>query len=184
MRSPGESELFAGGEIPIHQRGHRSSKVTWRPYGLSLQLNSKGHTHDRVRIAISTELSHLDFQHAVENIPGVQINRMKTEIDAKFNEPLFLCGLLHSSIRKVARGIPLLQSIPILGKLFGSEEYMNRQSELVSILIPMKTQPKMRPKELKRYFPKGPIPQMREWLNPTEQKFMEFHPEFPWNILI
>src|SRR5262249_12530893 len=60
VRAPGEAELFAGGELPIQQKGHYYSNITWKNYGLSLQLKVTHTTGDRVRLDISTEVSHLD----------------------------------------------------------------------------------------------------------------------------
>ncbi len=136
VRAPGEAELFSGGEIPIRTTTQYSSQVAWKPYGLLLKLKVTHQTGDRVRLEILTEVSHLDLQSASSDIPGLQANRMKTEVDARFGKPLLLSGLLQDGVREQAKGVPWLRRIPVLGPLFGSEDYLNERSELVAILLP------------------------------------------------
>jgi hypothetical protein len=136
VRAPGEAELFAGGELPIRSRSHYSSNVQWKPYGLTLRLNVRSVAGDRVRLDILTEVSHLDGTGTGDEPPGIQANRMKTQVDARFGAPLFLSGLLQQGMREQARGLPWLRRIPVLGSLFGSQDYLNERSELVAILLP------------------------------------------------
>jgi pilus assembly protein CpaC len=52
-----------------------------------------------------------------------------------------LSGLLQDKIREEARGLPFLRNIPVLGALFGSEEFLKDRSELVVILLPTTSPP-------------------------------------------
>lgn len=150
VRAPGEAELFSGGELPIHAKSQYYSSVTWKNFGLGLKLKVTHKAGDRVRLDISTEVSELDPTITGNDIPGIQANRMKTQVDARFGVPLFLSGLLQSSTRKHARGLPALRSLPILGALFGSEDYLNEKSELVAILLPSAAPPPPTPITMKR----------------------------------
>ncbi len=142
VRAPGEAELFAGGELPIQTTTRFQSNVSWKNFGLTLRLKVAGSTGDRVRLEVFTEVSHLDSTLALNEIPGIQANRMKTQVDARYGSPLFLSGLLQKGHREQARGLPALRRIPILGLLFGSEDYLSERSELVAILVPMSTPPR------------------------------------------
>ncbi|MEK6578790.1 MAG: hypothetical protein AABZ55_06155, partial [Bdellovibrionota bacterium] len=130
VRAPGEAELFSGGELPIHVQTQYFSNVTWKTFGLMLKLKISHSTAEKVRLEISTEVSHLDTTLMQNKTPGLQANRMKTQIDARYGTPLFLSGLLQEGTRESARGLPLLYNIPILGTLFGSEDYIHERSEL------------------------------------------------------
>jgi Flp pilus assembly secretin CpaC len=184
VRAPGEAELFAGGEFPIKIQTRFTSTVLWKNYGLTLRLRVTHTNGDRVRLDISTEVSQLDHHIAQENIPGIQSNRMKTQVDAQFETPLLLSGLLQQGVREDAKGIPFLRSIPVLGLLFGSEDYLNERSELVAILYPHLSPPKPLPlQKIHRFMPRGPLPTPREWVSPDlEQELRESH-DFPWNAL-
>lgn len=189
VRAPGEAELFSGGEIPIEAHSAYFSSVTWKSFGLMLKLNVTQAAGDRVRLDITTEVSHLDPTLASNKVPGLQANRMKTQVDAPYEHPLLLSGLLQQSLRKEAKGLPLLREIPILGALFGSEDYLNEKTELVAILvptihIPTQAHPYSRdPKSLRGYLPKGALPPAREPNNPALEQSQEMDPDFPWNVL-
>ena len=141
VRAPGEAELFAGGEIPIKTESQFHSEVTWKPYGLTLHLKVTHTAGDQIRLDIATEVSELDSTIGIGQIPGMQANRMKTEVDARFGVPLFLSGLLQQGMREEARGLPFLRRLPVLGALFGSKDYLNEESELVAILLPSAAPP-------------------------------------------
>jgi hypothetical protein len=142
VRAPGEAELFAGGELPIRTKTHFSSNVQWKSYGLTLRLKVTGVAGDRVRLEIMTEVSHLDPAAAADDVPGLQANRLRTQVDARYGTPLLLSGLLQQGLREQARGLPLLRRLPVLGSLFGSEDYLNERSELVAILVPQSAPPR------------------------------------------
>ena len=183
VRAPGEAELFAGGELPIQVQSRRYSNVVWKNYGLTLRLKVTHTAGDRVRLEIYTEVSHLDSPQSADKIPGIQANRMKTQVDAQFGVPLYLSGLLQQSIREEARGLPLLRSLPVLGTLFGSQDYLKERSELVAILYPHSKPPFIDVKNESFRQPKGPIPAPRNWISPSEQKQLLESEDYPWNAL-
>jgi len=184
VRAPGEAELFAGGEIPIETSSAYASNVTWKNFGLSLKLNVTATTAEKVRLDIFTEVSHLDQSISSNSkIPGLQANRMKTQVDARYGVPLLLSGLLQQGTRESARGLPLLRQIPVLGLLFGSDDYLNERSELVAILLPSSSPPPAPLSKIMRYAPKGLLPPPRTWISPEDEKRLRSSNEYPWNAL-
>lgn len=183
VRAPGEAELFAGGELPIQTKSHFFSNVTWKQYGLTLHLKVDQSSGERVRLEIFTEVSHLDPSIAQDNIPGIQANRMKTQVDARYGSPLLLSGLLQQNMREQAKGLPLLRNIPVLGALFGSEDYLHERSELVAILLPASAPPGNPMERLTRATPRGPVPPPRQWVSPEQERELRQSPEWPWNAL-
>jgi Flp pilus assembly secretin CpaC len=183
VRAPGEAELFAGGEIPIKSKSAYSSNVTWKNYGLTLHLKVTHSSGERVRLDIFTEVSHLDPTIAIDDIPGIQTNRMKTQVDARYGVPLLLSGLLQNGMREQARGLPFLRRLPILGSLFGSEDYLNERSELVAILLPASAPPEAPMSRVARFVPRGAVPAPRQWLSPEKERSLKASNEWPWNAL-
>ena len=47
-----------------------------------------------------------------------------------------MAGMLQESTRQKINGIPGLMQIPILGALFKSRDYLNRQTELMVLVTP------------------------------------------------
>lgn len=181
VRAPGEAELFAGGELPIQTKSHFSSNVTWKPHGLTLHLKVAQSSGERVRLEIFTEVSHLEASASADSIPSIQANRMKTQVDARYGQPLLLSGLLQQNMRKQAKGLPLLREIPVLGALFGSEDYLSERSELVAILLPASAPPRNPMSRLSRATPKGPVPTPRQWVSPEDERILRASPDWPWN---
>jgi pilus assembly protein CpaC len=137
-----------------------------------------------------TEVSHLDPKISSDPIPGVQSNRMKTQVDARFGSPLLLSGLLQEGTREQARGLPFLRQIPILGLLFGSEDYLNERSELVAVLLPSSEPPSAPMQKFASRSdanippqPTGPVPLPRDWVSPERERELRASGDFPWNAL-
>lgn len=181
VRAPGEAELFAGGEIPIQMQSRFYSNVNWRNYGLTLRLKITHAVGSRIRLDILTEISHLDRQVSQDGIPGIQVNRMKTQVDAQLDRPLFLSGLFQHGIRQEAKGFPFLRNLPVLGALFRSEDYLNERSELAAILLPSESLPTPRIQKNPKSLPKGLLPPPRDWMDPEHEKRLRESEEFPWN---
>lgn len=181
VRAPGEAELFAGGEIPIESKTAYSSQVEWRSYGLTLKLKVQQASGRRVRTDIQTEVSHLDPHVSSDTIPGLQANRMKTQVDATFDQPLFLSGLLQEGVKNSVRGLPVLKGLPVLGSLFGSRDFLEDRSELVAILLPSRTLPEAPRSAIGLDRPEGPAPLPRNWISPEAEVALRSSPDFPWN---
>jgi Flp pilus assembly secretin CpaC len=186
VRAPGEAELFSGGEIPIQTHTEYISAVAWKNFGLTLKLSVAQSAGDKVRLDISTEVSHLDSTLSNEKIPGIQANRMKTQVDAQYGKPLLLSGLLEQNLRREAKGLPFLREIPVLGTLFGSEDYLSERSELVAILVPSKELPQNPMSRVSTFLPKGALPIARAPAQPAKPPKIGDDPSaqnFPWNVL-
>jgi Flp pilus assembly secretin CpaC len=108
---------------------------------------------------------------------------MKTQIDAKLGEPIFLSGLLHEATRNQVKGIPFLKDIPILGGLFSSEDYQENRSELIAILLPSLELPTPPMERFSSLTPKGPIPIPRNQMSPQYESALRSSPDFPWSAL-
>ncbi len=176
VRVPGEAEFFAGGELPLVRRTQYSSEVGWKKHGLTLKLKVTHSAGDLVRLEVFTEVSHLDLKIQSEGIPGIQASRMKTQVDARYGKPLFLSGLLQQGWREQIQGLPLLKDIPILGKLFGSEDYLHEKSELVAILIPSSLPPDPASQRFKGILSEAESPRAEE--SPSDGIALD--PTIPW----
>lgn len=183
VKAPGQAELFAGGEIPIRQRNRFNESVTWKNFGLTLKIDVKEFGYDSVRLAIETEISHLDSTLNLNEIPGLKSNRIKTLVDGKMGKPLLLSGLLQEDLQEAQKGLPGISSIPILGKLFSSEDFQSKRSELVAILLPHRTAPEAPLKRISSDLPRGFLPLPRDRMSQEDLENARKHPDFPWNVL-
>jgi len=183
VKAPGQAELFAGGELPIRQRNRFNETINWKNFGLTLKIDVKEFSSDQVRLIIETEISHLDSTLMQNEIPGLKSNRIKTLVDGRIGKPLLLSGLLQEDQEETRKGLAGLSSIPILGRLFSSEDFQNKRSELMAILLPHRSPPEAPMQRISSDIPKGYLPLPRDWMSEEEREAAKNHPDYPWNVL-
>jgi Flp pilus assembly secretin CpaC len=183
VRAPGSAELFSGGEFPIQQQTRFSSQVQWRNYGLGLKLKVENVADPEIRLTIETELSQIDRSTSEGSVPSLRANRMKTEVDALFSQPLLLCGLTQQLNSAGRSGVPVLSQIPILGLLFGQSQKSEENNELVVVLIPYRAPPRAALARVGEQVPSGYIPLPRSTLSKTDIEILKQSEEWPWNAL-
>ena len=83
-----------------------------------------------------TEVSQVDPSVSINGYPGFLTRRVDTEVTVKDGETIILSGLLHLSENKNVSKVPFLGHIPILGELFKSRQFQERQTELVVFVTP------------------------------------------------
>ena len=141
----GETATFlAGGEfpIPVPQSGSAAGSVTieFREFGVRVNFTPVVLAHQRIRLRVAPEVSETDFSTAVQIqgfvVPGLSQRRVDTIIEVGNGQTIAIAGLLSEEVRGIARKVPALGDVPVLGALFRSVEYRRRQSELVILVTP------------------------------------------------
>jgi Flp pilus assembly secretin CpaC len=183
VKAPGQAELFAGGELPIRLQSRFNDSVSWKRIGLALKLDVKEYNGEKVRLNIETELNHQDTALTQDKIPGIKTNQLKTMVETRMGKPLLLSGLLQEDTFEKMNGIYGLSEIPVLGKLFGSEDFQKSRSELVAVLLPHREPPREPMQRISSDIPKGPLPIARNYLSTFEVETLQHSKEYPWNAL-
>jgi pilus assembly protein CpaC len=148
----GESAKFlAGGEFPIPvPQENGAITIEYKQFGVGLGFTPIVMSEGRISLSIDTEVSDIDTQNSVsvatgtnENIavPGLRVRRANTTIELPSGGSLMLAGLINDSTRQNIDGTPGLKSIPVLGALFRSRDYIQNQTELVVIVTPYVVDP-------------------------------------------
>lgn len=140
-RSGTPASFLAGGEIPIRVVGERTAQVLFKSYGVTLDINAKADRSRHVSLDVETTVSELDQATAVDGIPGILENHLKTAANLRFGDTVVLGGLLANRSRKNVQKVPLLGHIPILGELFKSRDFQNNDSEFLVLLSPIPADP-------------------------------------------
>ena len=135
-RSGSKAEFLAGGEFPIKVINFRKKDVLWKRHGVHLSVLPTADTQKRLSIQLSTEISMIDPSQSVDNLPGLKTNRLQTHFDLKQPRTIALSGLLRHDFGISSQGLPALHTIPVIGKLFGSEDYKKKLTELVIFVTP------------------------------------------------
>jgi len=139
-----EATFLAGGEFPIPivsgSMGSQTLTIQFKEYGVKLKFIPTVLDTTLVRIKLMAEVSHLDFENGIQlsgfRIPSLVTRKTETTVELEEGRYLIVGGLLSNESSEVISKIPVLGSIPVLGKLFSSQRYQNRESELLVTLSP------------------------------------------------
>ena len=150
----GESANFlAGGEFPV-PAGYQLRSATTRICQLAIQFKKFGVglnftpvvlSEGRISLKVMTEVSELSNENAIharvrapssQTIPSIKTRRAETTLEIPSGGALAMAGMIQEQTKHSISGLPGLMQLPVLGTLFKSRDYVNRQTELMVIVTP------------------------------------------------
>ncbi|MGN6285905.1 MAG: type II and III secretion system protein family protein [Afipia sp.] len=153
----GESATFvAGGEFPV-PAGYSCDPVThvcttqisFKKFGISLNFTPVVMTEGRISLRVMTEVSELSNDNAITitqgagsstasalTVPSIKTRRAETTLEIPSGGSMAMAGLIQEQTKQAINGLPGLGQLPVLGTLFRSRDYVNRQSELMVLVTP------------------------------------------------
>ncbi len=148
-RSGQTASFLVGGEVPIPviQSGSNPGAISieYHEFGVGLSFTPTVLGPDRIHLAVSPEVSRADLTFGTEvsgtRVPGFATRRASTSVELADGQSFMIAGLLNEEVRELAGKYPLLGSVPILGALFRSTEFMKNETELVIIVTPTLVKP-------------------------------------------
>ncbi len=141
-RNGKSAEFFAGGEFPIVTRDNKNFQaVVWKKYGIELKIKPQIDSIGQMSIELETEISSIDKSREVNGIPAIHDHKVISQFDMIQSKTIALSGLIKNETGTSNEGLPFLGSIPILGKLFSSEEFLENRTELVIFVTPELMEP-------------------------------------------
>lgn len=136
-RSGGSARFIAGGELPIpFSTGLGATSVAFKEYGVKFDVSPVTSASGVIAAKVATEISAIDFEVQVNNIPGLTKRRAETEVNLREHETLVIAGLLSEETSRNVDRVPALGELPVLGRLFRSRMFRDRQTELVVFVTP------------------------------------------------
>lgn len=142
----GESANFlAGGEFPVLsnvscQGSVCTPTVTFKKFGVSLNFTPVVLSEGRISLHVTTEVSELSnegaFTQSGFSIPSLKTRRADTTVEVPSGGALAMAGMIQEQTKHNISGLPGLMQVPVLGALFKSRDYVNRQTELMVIVTP------------------------------------------------
>ncbi len=134
------ASFLVGGEfpIPIQQGNNNAISVTFKPFGVALDFTPTVLSSDRISLMVRPEVSELSATNSITlggfNIPGLSVRRVETTVELASGQSFVIGGLLQDNMRDMVQRLPGLGDLPVLGKLFSSQNYRNNKTELVVIV--------------------------------------------------
>jgi pilus assembly protein CpaC len=136
-RSGGEARFIAGGELPIPvSTGLGQTSVSFKEYGVKFDIKPTASENGMISARIATEISALNFDVMIKDIPGLSKRRAETDVNLRENETLIIAGLVTDDMSRHVDKVPALGDVPILGKLFRSKQFREQQTELIVMITP------------------------------------------------
>jgi len=133
----GSAKFLAGGEVPYPTIGaNGQTNIEFREYGIRLEISPIADQNGTIQASILTEVSSIDPAVTVMEAPGLLTRRTQTQISVLAGDTIVIGGLLQSETGKDVDSLPGLGKLPILGKLFRSDNLRNNVSELVIFITP------------------------------------------------
>jgi pilus assembly protein CpaC len=148
----GESANFlAGGEFPV-PAGYTCDPTTracqlaiqFKKFGVGLNFTPVVLSEGRISLKVMTEVSELSNENSIQlvqgsatqTIPAIKTRRAETTVEIPSGGALAMAGMIQEQTKHQISGLPGLMQLPVLGTLFKSRDYVNRQSELMVIVTP------------------------------------------------
>jgi pilus assembly protein CpaC len=140
-----EASFLAGGEFPYpvaqgSTGGLTTVTIEFKEYGVRLNFIPTITPRGTIRLQVAPEVSALDYTNEVNisgfEVPGLTSRRVNTEVELADGESFMIGGLLDKSTTDTFNKIPFIGDIPILGKLFQSEQKTKNDTELIVIVTP------------------------------------------------
>ncbi len=145
-----KASFLAGGEIPVptvQPSGGSVPLITvdYKPFGVQLAFEPTVLNDGIINLRIAPKVSQLDYTNAVLvqgfQIPALSTRETRTTIELRDGQSFAISGLLQSEGLRDMAQVPWLGSLPVLGALFRSSSFQQRETDLVVIVTPQLVAP-------------------------------------------
>jgi len=144
------AEFLAGGEFPVPvgrsvdaSTGQTTIGIEFKPFGVRLAFRPIVLSQGRISLQLSTEVSELTTAGAFTLggtgadalvIPALNVRRASSTVELPSGGSMMIAGLLREDTRQNIDQLPGIGSLPVLGALFRSRDYLSGETELVIII--------------------------------------------------
>jgi pilus assembly protein CpaC len=148
----GESATFiAGGEFPIPTGvtcqtlasgavGQCAPSIAFKKFGISLNFTPIVLAEGRISLRVMTEVSEVSTDNSITisglTVPSVKTRRAETTLEIPSGGSMAMAGLIQDQTKQAINGLPGLSTLPVLGALFRSRDYVNNTTELMVLVTP------------------------------------------------
>ena len=145
------ARFLAGGEfpVPIAVATTTGAGVTptiqFKKFGVSLAFVPTVLRRNVINLRISPEVSELDYSNAVTisgtTIPSLITRNAQTTVELRDGQSFAIAGLLQTSNQRQIAQLPWIGSVPVIGSLFRSSTFLNKESDLIIMVTPHLVRP-------------------------------------------
>ncbi len=134
-----------------------SSSVNYLEVGLKLDVEPNIYLEDEVGMKVQLEVSNILEQLNVSGTISYRLGTRNTSTTLKLRdgETQVLAGLINDEERRAANRLPFLGDLPLLGRLFGTENTQRGKTEIVLLITPRVVRNLSRPDTVAAQFAAG-----------------------------
>lgn len=147
-----EATFLSGGEFPVPvPQGDRSVTVAFKDFGISLKVLPVVLSGDRINAKLDISVSEISNATSIVInptqtnstfvIPSLTRRNATGTVELADGQTIALAGLFSDNVRSLATRFPGLGSVPILGALFRSQDFLKGNTELVILVTPRLARP-------------------------------------------
>lgn len=143
----GETAKFlAGGEFPVPvAQDDNTITIQFKEFGVALAFTPTVLNESRINLKVAPEVSELSEAGAIRSeeisVPSLTTRRAETTVELGSGQSFAIAGLLQSSMRESVRKFPGLGDLPVIGRLFRSDQFRRDETELVILVTPYIVRP-------------------------------------------
>jgi pilus assembly protein CpaC len=144
------ADFLAGGEYPIPvasttQGGVPTITIAFKEFGIRLNFTPTVLANGVINLRLEPEVSEIDPSVSVNTgtivVPGLSKRRARTTVELRDGQSFAVAGLLQATTQRNMEQFPWIGSVPVIGALFRSTEFQQRETELVVIVTPSLVKP-------------------------------------------
>ena len=131
------ARFVAGGELPIPvSSALGQGSVLFKEYGIRIEVTPTLVEREVLNLKLSAEISSINFEAQVKDIPGISKRRTESEIQIRSGETIVVAGLISDDVAKSFERLPGASELPGIGGLFRSKNFRDRNTELLLLVSP------------------------------------------------
>jgi pilus assembly protein CpaC len=139
------ASFLVGGEFPVPSgvtctNSVCTPSVTFKKFGILLNFTPVVMTAGRISLKVATEVSEVSSDNSITisglSVPSIKSRRVESTVEIPSGGSLAMAGLIQEQTKQAINGLPGMTQLPVLGTLFRSRDYINRQTELMVMVTP------------------------------------------------
>ncbi|EKO3855713.1 pilus assembly protein N-terminal domain-containing protein [Vibrio harveyi] len=146
----GESASFlVGGEVPVIVSNNNNVNISFKEFGIKLDLTAKVLSQDKIRMQLAPEVSEVEsyVEAAGIKVPQLSSRRAMTTVELADGDSFILGGLMSSADLEKMQKIPFIGDIPVLGAAFRKATTERKRTELIIVATVNLVEP-IKPKDI------------------------------------
>jgi len=141
------AHIQVGDQIPINQTSiiaglgtttanSTASTVTYQPTGVILDVQPRVNPGGLVYLNVQQQVSNTTGPANAQGNFTIQQRAVGTQIAVQSGQTVLLGGLIQQNETNTDTGIPGLNRIPVLGRLFGTTDHKRDRTEMIVLITP------------------------------------------------